>query len=84
MNPDRSWMYQRMRNGKLIPSFVEGVEAFIAFTHAHPDCVKGGLIKCPCSLKKCSNRSWKDPKIVVEHLKKNGFVSKYHVCKPVR
>ena len=31
MNTDRSWMYQRIVNGRVLPSFVEGVDAFVTF-----------------------------------------------------
>ena len=79
MNPDRSWMYRRIVNGRIQSSFVEGVESFITFALTQTTCLSGGKMKCPCNANKCRNKQFLPPETVVEHLKRNGFVSQYEV-----
>ena len=52
MDTDRSWMYTRIKDGRILGSFEKGVDSFIAFALAHPDCMKFGDMKCPCNAKK--------------------------------
>ena len=42
MNIDRSRMYQRIVNGRVLPSFVEGVDAFVTFALTQTNCLSGG------------------------------------------
>ena len=79
MNPDRSWMYRRTVNDRIQSSFVEGVEAFIAFALTQTTCLSRGMMKCPCNANKCRNRQFLPPRTVVEHLKRKGFVAEYEV-----
>ena len=67
-------MYCRILNGKVQSSFLKGVEGFIEFAISNPTCVKKGLIKCPCTLRKCRNKQYVTPLKVSEHLRRNGFV----------
>ena len=79
MNTDRSWMYERIVNGRVLPSFVEGVNAFVAYALTQTTCLSGGMMKCPCTQFKCRNKQFLPPETVVEHLKRRGFVAEYVV-----
>ena len=79
MDPDRYWMYERTKNGIVLPSFEKGLDSFIAFALAHPDCLKVGDMKCSCSASKCRNMQWLSPKMVKQHVRTRGFVPKYEV-----
>ena len=79
MNTDRSWMYQRTVNGSVLPSFVEGVDAFVAYALSQTSCLNGGMMRCPCNQYKCRNKQFLPAETVVEHLKRKGFVPEYFI-----
>ena len=76
---DRQWMNFRLKDGFLIDEFEAGIVEFIDFAQRHPDFMDGTKIKCPCSDRKCQNRSFEEPDAMRFHLAKNGFVKDYYV-----
>ena len=81
MTEDRSWMYEgRVVNGKISVDWVNMVgQRFIQFALQHRECMSGEMIKCPCKLVKCQNKSYREVETVKEHLAKKGFVPNYTV-----
>ncbi|XP_043814818.1 uncharacterized protein LOC122724339 [Manihot esculenta] len=78
MNANRQWMYNRLKDGLLNTEFLNGLEEFIQFASTHPECMDGMNIRCPCSMKRCSNRRFLCVDDVRYHLMKNGFVPNYY------
>ena len=79
MNPGRAWMYQRTVNGRVLSSFMEGVESFIAFAMTHTKCFSEGMMMFPYNQNKCQNSKYLPLATVMEHLKRKGFVADYFV-----
>jgi hypothetical protein len=73
---DRSWMYrdspQGLWRGWII---VMGVQGFINFTTSIPRNFTRGGIRCPC--RKCKNKKYLHPDVVMMHLLHKGFMEDY-------
>ncbi|XP_021625026.1 uncharacterized protein LOC110624220 [Manihot esculenta] len=78
MNANRQWMYNRLKDGLLNTEFLNGLEEFIQFASTHPECMDGMNIRCPCSMRRCSNRKFLCVDDVRYHVMKNGFVPNYY------
>ncbi|XP_039120162.1 uncharacterized protein LOC120256563 [Dioscorea cayenensis subsp. rotundata] len=70
-------MYQRRTRGLIDPTFIVGVNSFVEFAKAHPNCLDGHLMRCPCNHKKCQNRNFLDEDTIKAHIAKYGFVENY-------
>ena len=75
MSSNRSWMYNRRKDGGLADEFIQGVQQFIEFALSNPDYMSGDKIKCPCV--KCDNRRFETPAEVTYHLYRKGFTKQY-------
>lgn len=53
---ERSWMYNRRKNGKFSLRFMRGLEEFLDFARENN---MSSEIRCPC--KKCKNCCYKEP-----------------------
>ena len=70
---ERSWMYNRQKNGKFNLRFMRGLEEFLEFARTQ---TMSSEIRCPC--KKCKNCCYKEPDEIREHLMRMGFVENYY------
>ncbi|XP_043815326.1 uncharacterized protein LOC122724434 [Manihot esculenta] len=78
MSTNRQWMYNRLKDGLLNIEFLNGLEEFIQFALTHPERMDGMNIRCPCSMRRCSNRKFLSVDDVRYHVMKNGFVPNYY------
>jgi len=72
---DRSWMYRDSPQGLRRMDYCNGVQGFINFTTFIPRNFTGGSIRCPC--RKCENKKYMHPDIVMMHLLHKGFMKNY-------
>ena len=79
MASNLSWMYSRLINGLLNLEFLVGLEEFIEFAYSKPEWMDDNKIKCPCTLTKCRNRSYRQNDTIKYHLMKNDFIPGYYV-----
>src|SRR5688572_30720346 len=70
---ERSWMYNRRKNGKFSLRFMRGLEEFLDFARKNS---MSSQFRCPC--KKCKNCCYKEPNEIREHLMRKGFVENYY------
>jgi len=74
---DRSWMYQDSPQGLRKMDYCNRVQGFINFATSIPRNFTGGGIRCPC--RKCQNKRYLHPNVVMMHLLHKGFMKNY-VC----
>ncbi|KAL3583085.1 hypothetical protein D5086_017417 [Populus alba] len=72
---DRSWMYLDSPQGLRRMDYCNGVQGFINFATSIPRNFTGGGIRCPC--RKCQNKKYLHPDVVMMHLLHKGFVEDY-------
>jgi hypothetical protein len=71
---DRSWMYKDSSQGLRRMNYCNGVQGFINYTIFIPRNISGGDIRCPC--KRCQNKKFFHPNVVMMHLLHKGFMEK--------
>jgi len=71
---DRSWMYQDSPQGLRRMDYCNGVQSFINFAISIPRNVTRGGIRCPC--RKCQNKKYLHPDVVMMHFLHKGFIEK--------
>jgi hypothetical protein len=71
---DRQWMYTSWTREKQSNEWVRGTNTFLdqAFGPA-----ARGSIRMRCSCSKCKNKKWRERRIVMQYLFKNGYVRNY-------
>jgi len=74
----RSWMYRDSPQGLRRMDYCNGVQGFINFTTSIPRNFIGGDIRCPC--RKCQNKKYLHPDVVMMHLLHKGFMENSSVC----
>jgi len=72
---DRSWMYRDSPQGLRRMSYCNGVQGFINFATSIRRNFTGGSISCPC--RKCKNKKYMHPDVVMMHLLHKGFMEDY-------
>jgi len=72
---DRSWMYRDSPQGLRRMDYCNGVQGFINFVTSIPINFTGGGIRCPC--RKCENKKYLHPDVVMMHLLHKGFMENY-------
>jgi hypothetical protein len=72
---DCSWMYQDSPQGLWMMDYCNGVQGFINFATSIPRNFTGGGIRCPC--RKCENKKYLHPNVVMMHLLHKGFMENY-------
>ena len=72
---DRSWMYRDSPQGLRRIDYCNEVQGFINFTTSIPKNFTGGGIRCPC--RKCQNKKYLHPDVVMIHLLHKGFMENY-------
>jgi len=72
---DRSWMYRDSPQGLWRIDYCNRVQGFINFTTSILRNFTGGGIRCPC--KKCQNKKYLHPDVVIMHLLHKGFIENY-------
>ncbi|KAL6586845.1 hypothetical protein OROMI_001833 [Orobanche minor] len=74
---DRSWMDNRRVIGArgYTEEYTRGVKYFVEFARSHPECLRDGMIRCPCS--NCRNLKVQTDGCIKLHLMKFGFVDNY-------
>jgi hypothetical protein len=72
---DRSRMYWDSPQGLRRMDYCNGVQGFINFATSIPRNFTGGGIRCPC--RKCQNKKYLDPDVVMMHLLHKGFIENY-------
>jgi len=55
--------------------YCNGIQGFINYTISNPRNINGGGIRCPC--KRCKNKKFLDPYIVMMHLLQKRFMEEY-------
>jgi hypothetical protein len=73
---DHSWMYRDLPQGLQRIDYCNGVQGFINFTTSIPINFTEGSIRCPC--RKCQNKKYLHPDVVMIHLLHKGFMENYH------
>jgi len=69
---DRSWMYKDSPQGLRRMDYCNGIQGFINYTTFNPRNISGGDIRCPC--KRCRNKKFLHPDVVMIHLLHKGFI----------
>jgi len=72
---DRSWMYRDSPQGLQRMDYCNGVQGFVNFATSIPRNFIGGGIRCPC--RKCQNKKYLHPDVVMMHLLHKGFMENY-------
>ncbi|KAL6570034.1 hypothetical protein OROMI_014548 [Orobanche minor] len=74
---DRSWMDNRRVIGArgYTEEYTRGVKYFVEFARSHPECLRDGMIRCPCS--NCRNLKVQTNGCIKLHLMKFWFVDNY-------
>jgi len=72
---DYSWMYRDSPQGLRRMDYCNGVQGFINFATSIPKNFIGGSISCPC--RKCENKKYPHPDIVMMHLLHKWFMENY-------
>ena len=72
---DRSWMYRDSPQGLRRMDYCNGVQGFINFATSIPRNFTRGGIRCPC--RKCENKKYLHPDVVMMHLLHKGFMENY-------
>ena len=72
---DRSWMYRDSPQGLRSMDYYNGVQGFFNFATSIPKIFTGGGIRYPC--RKCQNKRYLHPDIVMMHLLHKGFMKNY-------
>ena len=72
---DRSCMYQVSPEGLCMMDYCNGIEGFINYALSNLKNISESNIRCPC--KKCKNKMFLNPNIVIMHLLQKGFMRKY-------
>jgi len=72
---DRSWMNRDSPQGLRRMDYCNGVQGFINFVTSIPRNFIGGGIRCPC--RKCQNKKYLHPDVVMMHLLHKGFMENY-------
>ena len=72
---DHSWMYQDSPQGLQMMDYCNGVQVFINFATSIPRNFTVGGIRCPC--RKCQNKKYLHPNVVMMHLLHKGFMKNY-------
>ena len=72
---DRSWMYRDSPQGLRRMDYCNGVQGFINFATSIPRNFTKGGIRCPC--RKCENKKYLHPDVVMMHLLHKGFMENY-------
>jgi len=72
---DCSWMYRDSPQGLRMMDYCNGVQGFINFTTSIPRNFTRGSIRCPC--RKCQNKKYLHPDVVMTHLLHKGFMENY-------
>jgi len=72
---DRSWMYLDSPQELRMMDYCNGVQGFINFATSIPRNFTGGGIRCPC--RKCQNKTYLHPDVVMMHLLPKGFIENY-------
>jgi len=72
---DRSWMYRDSPQELGWMNYCNGVQGFINFTTSIPRNLTGDGIRCPC--RKCQNKKYLHPDVVMMHLLHKGFMKNY-------
>jgi len=72
---DHSWMYRDSPQGLRRMDYCNGVQGFINFATSIPRNFTGGGIRCPC--RKCENKRYLHPDVVIMHLLHKGFMENY-------
>jgi len=75
---DRSWIYRDSPQGLRRMDYCNGVQGFINFATSIPRNFTGGDIRCPC--RKCENKKYLHPDVVMMHLLHKGFMENYQCC----
>jgi hypothetical protein len=74
---DRSWMYRDSPQGLRRMDYYNGVKGFINFATSIPRNFTGGGIRCP--YRKCQNKKYLHPDVVMMHLLHKGFLEELSV-----
>jgi hypothetical protein len=72
---DPSWMYRDSPEALHMMNYCNGIEGFINYTLSNPRIFSGGGIRCPC--KKCKNKKFLNPNVIIMHLIHKRFMKKY-------
>jgi len=72
---DYSWMYQVSSGGLRKIYYCNRVEGFIKYTLSNKKNISGCGIRCPC--KRCKNKKFLDPDVVMMHLLQKMLMDKY-------
>jgi len=72
---DRSWMYRDSPQELRRIDYCNGVQGFINFATSIPRNFTRDGIKCPC--RKCQNKKYLHPDVVIMHLLHKGFMENY-------
>jgi len=72
---DRSWMYRDSPQGLQRMDYCNGVQGFINFATSIPKKFTGCSIRCSC--RKCQNKKYLHPDVVMMHLLHKGFMENY-------
>jgi len=72
---DRSWMYRDSSQGLRWMDYCNGAQGFINFTASIPRNFTEGGIRCLC--RKCQNKKYLHPDVVMMHLLHKGFMKDY-------
>jgi hypothetical protein len=72
---DHSWMYQYSPQELRRMDYYNRVQGFINFTTSIPKKFTGCGIRCSC--RKCQNKKYLHPDIVLMHLLHKGFMEDY-------
>jgi len=72
---DRSWMYRDSPQGLQRMDYCNRVQGFITFTTFIPRNFTEGGIRCP--YRKCQNKKYLYPDVIMMHLLHKGFVENY-------
>jgi hypothetical protein len=72
---DRSWMYRDSPQGLRMMDYCNGIQGFINFATSIPRNFSGGGIRCSC--RKCKNKKFLHPDVVMMHLLHKGFAEDY-------
>ena len=77
IDPNRSWMYNRVDGKYLSKVFIAKVNnEFITFACAQQELQRCQKLKCPCT--KCRNKPYRDVDTVKLRLYQRGFVAHYY------
>jgi len=72
---DRSCMYQVSPEGLCTMDYCNEIESFINYALFNLKNISGISIRCSC--KRCKNKKFLNPDIVIMHLLQKGFMKKY-------